>query len=93
MSNKKASVDFGSMFGYIYYVIAAIFIVIFVIIFNAFFNTKQVYADIRYSTEEIDAIGDLNRFLELDINEEQTILDIIIESYLNDDFTKIEKNR
>ncbi|MBU90394.1 hypothetical protein CMO94_02530 [Candidatus Woesearchaeota archaeon] len=90
MDNKKGSVDFGTIFGYIFYVFAFIFIIMIVIIFG-FFETKEAYEEFTYSIDEADVIGDLNIFLELDADNGKKVLDIIVESYIDDDYTEVEK--
>ena len=90
MANKKGQVDWGTMFGYFFYAFAAIFIVMFVIVFS-FFRTNIAYADTTYSKEKIDAIGDLNIFLELNADNGNNVLDIIVGSYMGDDYNKVGK--
>ena len=87
--NKKATdIAPGEYLG----ILVTIFvIVIFMLIFYgcSVFNAKETHEAFVISKEELEAIKDLNFFLEMPIDGEKNVLDLVIESFNNDDYGEL----
>jgi len=90
MSNKKAGVPVDEIRGILVYMIVAVIAMLFFYGCNVF-NAKKTYEEVKISTNEFNAIKNLNYFLEIPINQEKKVSDIIIESYVLNDYTEFDK--
>ena len=90
MLNKKAAIPANAIRGIIFYSFVAI---IGILIFYGcnIQKAKEAYAEVKVATEEFNAIEDFNRFFEMPLNQEMRIIEIIEQSYFNNDYDKLDE--
>ena len=93
MSNKKAGVAIEEIVGLFIYTLA--FVIISTIIILGFYgcninNSQKTQEEFKVLKSGISTISNLNFFLNLPVIEDKKVMDLIVESYLNNDYNEFD---
>ena len=90
MFNKKGAVPIEEISGLIIYMVVGVIIIL--SFYGCNINSAQKTQEkFKVSKSEISVISELNFFLNFPITEDKKVLDLIIESYINNDYSEFDK--
>ena len=85
MLNKKGGVAVEEIRGILTFMFVAVVLIL--LFYGCSVNKiKNEYRELKFSKGEIEAAKALNFFLEIDADEERKVMDLVVESFNNDDY-------
>lgn len=90
MLNRKGAIATDQLFGALRY---SFVLLAFILIFSVYnvLDLKKANAQITASTNDLDAAKSLNYFLEYPVDIQNTVLDLIVESYKSGNYDELNK--
>ncbi len=89
MSNKKAGIAVEEIWGILTYMVVAVIAIL--LFYSCSVNkAAKEYEELKFSKEGIEASKALNFFLEMPVDEERKVMDLVVESYSNADYTEFD---
>jgi len=89
MLNKKGGVAVEELRGILTFMFISL--VVLLLFYGCSANkAKREYKELKFSKGEIEAAKALNFFLEMPVDEERKVMDLVVESYSNEDYTEFD---
>ena len=89
MLNKKGGIAAEEIRGILTFMFVAVIALL--LFYSCSVNkAAKEYKELKFSKGEIEAAKALNFFLEIPVDEERKVMDLVVESYSNEDYTEFD---